>query len=228
MVQRMQRRGKCGYCEKDFSVGGMTRHLSACPRRKEIVAEGDRKRGRNMGLYHLRAQDEWRKDFWIDLEVKGSATLEDLDHYLRYIWLECCGHLSMFSRDRWMGNEVSAARKVADIFEPGVQITHIYDFGDSSNTLIRNVSVRNGKPTVAPYPIALMARNNQPEFDCISCDRSASWLCIECIYEDDVWGTLCQQHSDDHPHDSYGGPLPLVNSPRIGMCGYDGPAEPPY
>ena len=27
----------------------------------------------------------------------GSATLEELDHYLRTIWLECCGHLSQFT-----------------------------------------------------------------------------------------------------------------------------------
>ena len=26
----------------------------------------------------------------------------------------------------------------------------------------------------------------------------------------------------------YGDPISLVNSPRLGMCGYDGPAEPPY
>ena len=29
-------------------------------------------------------------------------------------------------------------------------------------------------------------------------------------------------------HDEYGDPMPLVNSPRTGMCAYDGPAEPPY
>ena len=121
MVQRMQRRGKCGYCERDFSGGGVTRHLSACSRRKEVVAEGQRKRGRKMDLYHLRAQDEWRKDFWLHLEVEGSATLEELDHYLRHIWLECCGHLSMFSRGGWMGNEISATRKVADVFKPGAE-----------------------------------------------------------------------------------------------------------
>ncbi|WP_127011414.1 hypothetical protein ACF3DV_03465 [Chlorogloeopsis fritschii PCC 9212] len=28
--------------------------------------------------------------------------------------------------------------------------------------------------------------------------------------------------------DNYGEPIPLVNSPRLSLCGYDGPAEPPY
>ena len=35
--------------------------------------------------------------YWLHLETQGSATLEDLDHYLRVIWLECCGHLSSFA-----------------------------------------------------------------------------------------------------------------------------------
>ena len=228
MAGRRQPRGKCGYCERDFSAGGMIRHLSACPRRKETVAEVDGKRGRSAKLYHLRAQDEWRKDFWLDLEVRGSTTLEDLDYYLGHIWLECCGHLSMFSRDRWMDDEISKGRMVADVFKPGLEITHIYDFGDSSHTLIKYVAVRDGKPTNPRHPIALMSRNNEPDFDCISCDERALWLCVECIYESNVEGTLCQQHSDEHPHEDYGDPLPLVNSPRMGMCGYDGPAEPPY
>jgi hypothetical protein len=39
---------------------------------------------------------------------------------------------------------------------------------------------------------------------------------------------LCDEHAEDHPHDNYGEPIPLCNSPRMGQCGYDGPAEPPY
>jgi hypothetical protein len=50
------------------------------------------------------------------------------------------------------------------------------------------------------------------------------------LYEADENGVwfLCDEHVKNHPHDEYGDPLPLVNSPRLGMCGYDGPAEPPY
>jgi hypothetical protein len=41
-------------------------------------------------------------------------------------------------------------------------------------------------------------------------------------------GTLCDAHAATHPHEDYGEPLALVNSPRSGMCGYEGPADPPY
>ncbi len=50
----------------------------------------------------------------------------------------------------------------------------------------------------------------------------------ECLIEEDVWGTLCEKHAKTHPHDNYGEPIASVNSSRLGMCGYNGPAEPPY
>jgi len=34
--------------------------------------------------------------YWMHLELPANATLEDLDSFLRDIWLECCGHLSAF------------------------------------------------------------------------------------------------------------------------------------
>lgn len=228
MARRTRQAGICGYCGGEFSAGGMTRHLSACPHRKSALVEADRGRSRNVSLYHLRAQDEWRQDFWLDLEIAGTATLQSLDHYLRGIWLECCGHLSMFSRSGWNSREYDPSTRIADVFKPGAQLTHIYDFGDSSETLIRNVSVRKGKSTDPVHTVVLMARNVEPVFECISCGERASSLCFECIIEHEIWGTLCERHSQTHPHGNYGDPVSLVNSPRIGMCGYDGPADPPY
>ncbi len=228
MAQRVRRVGRCGYCDGEFDVGGMTRHLSSCRRRRCAVAEADRRRGKNAALYHLRAQDAWRKDFWLDLEVIGSASLKTLGQYLRGIWLECCGHLSMFSESGWNSREFSLSARVSDVFGPGVQITHIYDYGDSSETLIRNVAVRSGKRTDPVHPIALMARNLEPVDLCITCGEQASWLCFECILEHDTLGTLCGPHSETHPHGDYGDPVLMVNSPRMGMCGYSGPADPPY
>jgi hypothetical protein len=41
-------------------------------------------------------------------------------------------------------------------------------------------------------------------------------------------GLLCDVHAEIHPHDECAEPVFLVNSPRMGMCGYTGPDEPPY
>lgn len=183
--------------------------------------------GREQLLCHLLARDAWQGDYWLHLEMKGSATLADLDHYLREIWLECCGHLSRFSVGGWRGREIPMRTRADRIFEPGVELTHIYDFGTSSETLIKVVGERVGKP-LTPHPMVWMARNSPPEDECAVCGQPASWLCLECLQQLDEPGTLCDEHARDHPHDSHGEPMPLVNSPRMGMCGYSGPAEPPY
>jgi hypothetical protein len=159
--------------------------------------------------------------------MRGSATLTKLDSYLRTIWLECCGHLSMFTIGGWGGTEISPSRKADAIFKTGIVLRHLYDFGTTSETDIKVVGSRKGKPT-SKHPIALMARNNMPVAFCQECGQPAGWLCMECTYDEDKTGLLCAEHLADHPHNSYGEPTSLVNSPRLGMCGYVGPAEPPY
>lgn len=186
------------------------------------------KSSKSQTLYHLRVQDAYAKEFWLDLEMRASATLDDLDSYLRAIWLECCGHMSQFSAGgrRW-GDEIHMSRKIGKILEPGEELTHIYDFGTSSQTQVKLLAKREGAPTT-PHPIALMARNLTPETECQECGQPATWFCVECQIEDENPGMLCDRHAEDHPHDNYGDPVPLVNSPRMGMCGYDGSAKPPY
>jgi hypothetical protein len=202
----------------------MSRHLAGCEARAATRAQA---KGAPEPLYHLRAQDAYNPEFWLDLEVRGSARLQDIDSYLRAIWLECCGHLSQFSIGGWRGDEIATSRKVSAVFQPGVQLTHIYDFGTSSETLIKMARVYSAAP-LSKHPIYLMARNLMSEATCIMCGRPATHLCIECLYEDDTAGMLCAEHAASHPHEDYGEPIELVNSPRLGMCGYTGPAEPPY
>jgi hypothetical protein len=227
MARGKQSKGKCAFCGREMAKGGLTRHLPTCSQRQEAIAGAAQRRGKNQNLYHLQVQDNWNGDYWLHLEMNGSATLADLDHYLRTIWLECCGHLSQFSVGGWSGEEIPMKTRAEQVFEPGVELTHIYDFGTSSETLVKTVGVREGKPLTS-HPIALLARNDPPEDYCMECRQPASWLCLECLYELDEPGTFCDEHVKDHPHEEYGEPLRLVNSPRLGMCGYSGPAEPPY
>lgn len=226
MPGRKRSRGKCGFCGREMTKSGLSKHLATCAQRQEAIGAANQESGQV--TYHLQVQDAWSSDFWLHLEMNGSATLKDLDRYLRAIWLECCGHLSRFSiGGGWGGREISMSTRAERIFRPGIELTHIYDFGTSSETLVKVVGVRQGKP-LTPHPIALMARNDQPEAYCMECDKPASWLCMECVYELEESGFLCDEHAEDHPHENYGEPMPLVNSPRVGMCGYCGPADPPY
>ncbi len=219
--------GTCAYCGETITKRGVAKHLEKCARRQEALQAAEASKRPVEMLWHLRVQDAYNKDFWLDLEMNGSASLEKLDKYLRAIWLECCGHLSKFTIGGWGGIDIGKARKAEAVFEPGLVLRHLYDFGTTSETDIKAVTSREGRPA-SKHPIALLARNRLPEALCQECGQPAGWLCLECLYEADKSGLLCNEHAENHPHESYGEPLPLVNSPRLGMCGYEGPAEPPY
>ncbi len=227
MARKTQTQGSCVFCGRQMTRSGLAKHLASCPQRQAAIQTANEGSGQTQRLYHLQVQDAWGGDFWLHLEMNGSATLADLDHYLRAIWLECCGHLSQFSIGGWSGREIGKKRRADQVFQPGLVLTHIYDFGTSSETLIKVVGVREGKP-LTRHPIYLMARNDIPQVECQVCGQPAAYLCQECMYEEGASGFLCEEHVQDHPHEDYGEPIPLVNSPRLGMCGYDGPAEPPY
>ncbi|WP_184430711.1 hypothetical protein [Longimicrobium terrae] len=219
--------GSCAYCGRESGRGGMSRHLAACEKRRAAVAAADAQPGKRVPIVHLLVQDAWEGLYWLHLEMDGTAPLAELDDYLRVIWLECCEHLSEFSVGRRMGRPVGMSRTAAQVFVPGAVLTHTYDFGTSSTTSVRVVSVRQGRPTTR-WPIALMARNAPLAATCQECGSPAGYLCTECLYDDDASGELCEAHAKSHPHDEYGDPMPIANSPRTGMCGYSGPADPPY
>jgi hypothetical protein len=227
MPRGKQSRGQCAFCGYETTKGSMGRHLATCPQRQERSARAESAKRTPETLYHLRMQDAWGGQFWIDLEVRGSATLQDIDAYLRGIWLECCGHLSQFSVGGWGGRKIAKQRRVDAVFQGDLELTHIYDFGTSSETHIKSMGQRDGVP-LTTRPMVLMARNVMPEAACIECGQPATRLCMECLIEADQQGTLCEAHAAVHPHEDYGEPIELVNSPRVGMCGYTGPADPPY
>lgn len=227
MERRKQTRGACTYCGRTLTRSGMRRHLEACPKRKARLAEADDGTGTRRTFLHLDVRDAYDGDYWLHLEMEGSEPLSTLDAYLRHIWLECCGHPSEFSigRRRWH-REVDMTRPAGQIFRPGVELTHVYDFGTSTVTTIRLAGERRGKAT-SRWPLVLMARNDAPELECHACGQPARWFCHECFYDDDH-GLFCAEHQEGgHPHGQEG-LLPVVNSPRWGLCGYTGPAEPPF
>lgn len=227
MSNKKRLKGACAYCGTEIAKNVSIRHLANCAGRKRVITRAENGKGKSEALYHLRVQAVGMDEFWLDLETCGSARLKDLDSYLRAIWLECCGHLSKFSSGEKYGDGIPKNRSIEEVLGAGGKMTHIYDFGTSSETIIRVAGIREGKPTTS-RSIALMARNVMTEHKCMECEKKAAWLCMECYIEEDAWKTLCDNHAKTHAHNDYGGPMPLVNSPRLGLCGYDGPAKPPY
>jgi hypothetical protein len=227
MSSNQQIRGECVFCGRELTNGGFIRHLKSCDKRKDAIENN--RGGREQALYHLQIKNAYGSDFWLHLEMNGTATLANLDAYLRTIWLECCGHLSQFTpgRERW-GDEIPKSRKIEQILERYKELTHIYDFGSSTETVIKSVDKRIGKP-LSEHPIYLMARNSLPDVRCEKCDKPAQWLRHDYAGNSGAWMiALCSNHVQNFTGEDYSEPLGIVNSPRLGVCGYTGPAELPY
>jgi hypothetical protein len=223
----MQTKGPCTYCDRSMTRGGMARHLGKCPHRQERIIRAANESDSAATFLHVQAQDAGTGLYWLHLEIAASASMRTLDAYLRSIWLECCGHGSEWSvGSAWRGRTVPMSAKASAALRPGVNLVHVYDFGTTTQTDVKLVGARTGAATTS-RPITLMARNDAPPIPCMECEDRAEWLCMQCVYEFERDGGLCPGHAAGHPHEDYGELMPVVNSPRVGMCGYTGPAEPP-
>jgi hypothetical protein len=86
-------RGICSFCQGEFAKNKMTQHLKSCKARLTATPEPG---GEKQRLFHLLVEGKYRPGYWMHLELPAVATLADLDSFLRFVWLECCDHLSEF------------------------------------------------------------------------------------------------------------------------------------
>lgn len=239
--EKIESPGKCNFCGQTFEKGNMTRHLKSCEKRKD-AAKTPSKGVIEETIFHIVAEGDYSPEYWIHIEMPAHATLDDLDGFLRDIWLECCGHLSSFTidgRDYHPEDEGGPGASFIDVFsfikggkdrhgvmsdpvgkvlKKGLAFKHDYDFGSTTRLKLRVVSEREG--TVKGEPVKLLARNLPPPILCGSCGKQATQVCTDCIYGgSEAW--LCKKCAKKHGcgEDMF---LPVVNSPRVGVCGYCG------
>lgn len=161
----------------------------------------------------LKVEDTDSKMYWLYLDISVSATLKTLDAFLRKIWLECCGHSSAFFDPNY--GEIGKAQKIAG-FRVGSTLLYEYDFG--STTQLKITVVGCSKRPKQRGAVRLLGRNEPYRFACGACGKIADWICCECMWGDDN-PFLCEDCAEEHEHGSL---LPVVNSPRMGVCAYCG------
>lgn len=241
MGRQVQTRGDCVYCGGEMTANRSTRHLQTCAERRRVIEQADAGGEATRVMFHLKVRDSAGLGYWLHLEMQDDAILDDLDHYLRRIWLDCCDHLSAFTIEGrryrqllveplYLEAEHAMDVSVGRVFGTGLKMSHEYDFGSTTELAIEVVDQRRGKPTTK-HPIALMARNEHRPPRCGICENPARFICLDCLHDGDEVspGYLCEKHVAAHEdHAEFGGPMPIFNSPRTGVCGYGGPAEAPY
>lgn len=231
----VQTKGFCKYCGKEYARSGMLRHLGSCKSRQKKLENENGKRKCN--YFQIAIMGKYTKDYWLIVETSENTTLKELDKFIREIWVECCGHLSAFtvngiqyesypSTDSfWGSSSKNMNYRLRDVVDVGDNMLYEYDFGLTTELIVNIYSVREGEKKNSE--IVILSRNNPPKIICSNCEQNnAMWvnpqgyyegipfLCDECLREE--YG---DEKDWDYESEFL---LPICNSPRMGVCGYEG------
>ncbi len=204
-------KGICRICNKDFSGKHIKKHIIDCLKNSKGAKDA----------FLIKAS---AGPFWVYFSGLKNKKLSDIDDFLRDVWLECCGHLSAFEigKTRYCSddselepNEKSMNVKIDTVLFPGTKAHYEYDFGTTTELALECISAIK----IDTDKIDILARNNLPDFRCETCNQKAEVVCVQCIWDGN--GFVCKKCAKKHKciEPSF---LPIVNSPRIGMCGFTG------
>lgn len=212
MEHELNSEGKCSFCDKLLPQKEIGKHLASHLQKTE-KDDGLK----NPETYcHILVEADLSSLMFLHLLVKGKISMKKIDDFLRDIWLECCGHMSAFGNKDY---EISAAQKVLDVFATKVKIYYDYDFGDTTRVFIKGI--KNYKLKIKE-DIILLSRNEPLKLICSECETqpaahicticNGSFYCTDCSAKHEG---VCEDFQDYSK-------MPVVNSPRMGICGYTG------
>ena len=202
MEAAKQQKGPCYLCGFETSKAYMGRHLLA-----QHCEADDRQE-----CCLIKIEDE-NGEYWLFVDIPLSSTLSVLDKFLREVWLECCGHASAFRPQRSYNEEYRMNCRIGS-FPLGTVIEYEYDFGSTTTLTVTFVgNIYREKQKIA---VRILARNHPYQFKCERCGKQAAWIDAAEWPGVMYCGACAKKVGDD------GYLLPVVNSPRMGVCGYCG------
>lgn len=125
--------------------------------------------------------------------------------------------------------------RLRKVLKVGTKFSHTYDFGSSTYLSLRVIGEREGVMTGSDEGgeegeegaddemVHIMARNEPPVIPCRECGKPATRVIPG--YGSVEYGALCatcEIKGEDAEFCSDEDVLPVVNSPRVGICGYTG------
>ncbi len=202
---------ECLICHRVFFANKFVRHLGSCIP-KQVGA------GKTVQYVLIRARSEDFGHFAYFL-IPDSKTLDDLDEILRNFWLNCCyEHMSAFFIRK---EELSMDLELRG-FEPKSKLDYMYDFSYTTYLTIEVLKLFEFEPN--PDNLSWILGHNEPfEYICDTCNKGKA---VQLIPEGRGRGFFCQTcfaesvYGDDEYEEHYC--LPVVNSPRMGICEYTG------
>lgn len=232
-MTKLKSEGQCLYCRKMYTKQGITRHLSTHLKRIAQEKLTDKK------SYHIRVTGA--KVYFLHLLIHADSSLETLDSFLRDIWLDCCGHMSSFEikspprKSTWAFDDyenyedyedfeepgINKNTQVGELFKKGLTINYEYDFG---STTYLEIDVLDEYVMQEESEVVLLSRNAPLKIVCDLCkEEPAEVVCFQWHYGEAVFCQSCKSIHGKTCSDflDYGQGM-VVNSPRMGVCGYEG------
>ncbi|KAG2381552.1 hypothetical protein C9374_005936 [Naegleria lovaniensis] len=230
--------GYCRECHEKVNGGlqAMKEHILTCEKLNDFK-EGDVCEDAVLRFkIYPRYGDTWNK-YWLFVEVPFTNYLKALDGILRDYWVECCEHSSSFEIDNytyysWDENEgffrlqnilefdqKTMSLPMYRVFKPsdvGKLFCYTYDRGSPTELEIELISIV--KCHDERIAARVLARNNPPTFKCRRCNKDAEYV------DGEEMNFYCDKHAKEEDKDLEW-LLPVVNSPRMGVCGYCGDGD---
>jgi len=201
--------GHCWLCGARITKASMWKHIQNAHTPVQGTEE----------CHVLKIEGAEDRNFWLYVDIPSNKTLRDLDRFLRKIWLECCSHhLSAFRERHW---EIAKTRALAGT-PVGAQLRYQYDFGSTTELSVSVVALTSREKQRGV--VRLLARNTLPTLACSECGQQAELICCECKgsnVESPFFCVGCYEKHEIHEQIS----LPIVNSPRMGECGFCGECD---
>lgn len=207
---------KCCLCAETFKGAGISTHLK---KHLEVISKVPVIKQKKTML-HIKVSSG--PAYFLHLLMPANLLFGKFDTFLRGIWLECCGHMSEFMIDR---EKISMKKQLGNVLTVGETIHYLYDFGTTTELDIKLVNSYEMelKPDYAKE-ITILAQNEPYTFKCVSCGKVATQICSQCQYEIDnpFYCDECAEDEEKHACGESEMCLSVSNSPRMGLCAYEG------
>ena len=249
MQENLKSEGKCLFCGKTFAKAGINRHLATHLKEKIesgksgesflIKVEPNKSWGPSPyflslwvdGQATMKNIDQFLRDIWLEccghmsafrnpkMRRNSGGMFATMDAYEYLDKGDIAKYEKIMEEIR---GEVPMSRKTKDAFYSGLALDYHYDFGSTTEL---TVTVIEAYPIKADKKIVLLSRNEPLEIICSVCGKApATQICSVCMYDEDA--VFCDKCAKKHVTECEAfaeyAAMPIVNSPRMGVCAYEG------
>jgi len=165
----------------------------------------------------------YAKEYWMLILARHDATLSDLDHLIRDVWMEGNDNQSTFamkgakfSSQSQTGASLSVP--INSVTAPGT--TFSYEYDTSSKTKLALAIVGESPTIPLEGTICVIARNERRKLPCQICGGEGAYLST-CWQGDPQLTIICKECAEKNAADLDPGCVSVhPNSPRYGIFGY--------